>query len=59
MRFMKRLKKLGCNVTILLLKSVITKAQEYEVSSKLKFQNVYLCVAICSLVMNLSSHDFL
>ena len=36
---------------ILLLKSVITKAQEYEVSLKFK---VYVCVAMCSLVMSLN-----
>ena len=38
----------------LLLKSVITKAQEYEGSLKLK-----IYVAMCSLVTSLNSHDFL
>ena len=59
MRFVKQLKKLGYNVTarilasnnhILLLKSVITKTQEYEVSLKLK-----IGIPMCSLVMSLSS----
>ena len=35
----------------------MTKAPEYKVSLKLKIQSV--CVAMCSLVMSLSSCDFL
>ena len=39
------------------LKTLNTKAQEYEVSLKIKINNV--CIAISSLVMSLSSRDHL
>ena len=42
---------------ILLLKSVISKALQYKVDLKLKILNV--CIAMCPLVMSLSSRDFI
>ena len=64
MQFVKRLQEdwLQCysknfdNNFILLLKTFITKAQEYKVSLKQKFKNV--CVAMHSLVMSLCSCAF-
>ena len=48
-------KNFSLRLLTLLLKNVITKALLYKVSLKLKFKSVW--VAMCSLVMSLSSHD--
>ena len=49
-------KNFGLKQLYTTFKSVSTKAEEYEVCSKLKILSI--CVAMCLLVMSLSSRDF-